>query len=557
MPESFNASAYLLDRQLELGNGDRVAVAGPGGTLTYAQLARAVSRTAGGFRAAGIRPEERIVLFTADGLQMLTAFLAAMRLGAIPVPVSTMYNGEELGALLRDSRARAIVVSPEFTRAVQDAVASAPEITDVVLVGDARLDTPPGVRHRLWEALLADGFRRYGDHIAPYDTWEESPALWLYTSGTTGTPKAAMHRHGSVRHVAETYGAQVLGIRPDDRCFSVAKLFFAYGLGNSALFPLSVGATTVLDPARPTPESVTRRLLEDRPTLFFGVPTFYAALLAADMPRDAFASVRLAVSAGEPLPAELYRRFTDRYGVEVIDGIGSTEALHIFLSNRPGQVRPGTSGTPVPGYEVRVADETGRDVPPGTPGDLLVRGPSLTTGYWCRTETTRKAFQGEWLRTGDTYLVSEDGYYTCLGRTNDMVKAGGIWVSPAEVEQCLATHPSVAQVAVVAVPDEHGLDKPVACVVPAPGATVDADELIGFCRAHLASFKRPRHVLVLDDLPKTPTGKLRRSAIRQLAQERLAATTRLEANPQPAEETAYAVPGGPDQVATQASTSVT
>ncbi|MBX6769135.1 MAG: benzoate-CoA ligase family protein, partial [Actinomadura rubrobrunea] len=371
---------------------------------------------------------------------------------------------------------------------------------------------------------LGDVFKRLellsaGDDESVYGTWDESPAFWLYTSGTTGTPKAAMHRHGSVRHVAETYAAHVLGITEEDRCFSVAKLFFAYGLGNAALFPLSAGATTILDPARPTPASVTERLLADRPTLFFAVPTFYAALLDADAPREAFASVRLAASAGEPLPPDLYRRFTERYGVELLDGIGSTEALHIFLSNRPGDVRPGTSGRPVPGYEVKLVDETGAQVPAGEPGDLLVRGPSLTTGYWCRTGVTRKAFQGEWMRTGDKYVRSEDGYYTCLGRSNDMIKAGGIWVSPTEVERCLSEHPAVAEVAVVGVPDEHGLDKPVACVVPAAGARVDAEELIAHCRERLAAFKRPRQVVVVDELPKTATGKLRRFAIRELTTE--------------------------------------
>ncbi|HUR76145.1 MAG TPA: benzoate-CoA ligase family protein, partial [Sporichthya sp.] len=336
-----------------------------------------------------------------------------------------------------------------------------------------------------------------------------------------GIPKAAMHRHGSIRFVAEHYGQQVLGITPEDRCFSVAKLFFAYGLGNSALFPLSVGATTVLDPVRPTPASVAQRIAEDKPTLFYGVPTFYAGVLAADLPADTFAGVRLATSAGEALPAELYRRFTERFGVDILDGIGSTEALHIFLSNYPGEVRPGTTGRAVPGYELRLVDDEGAEVPAGTPGNLQLRGGSLTTGYWCRTETTRNAFVGEWMRTGDTYVASEDGYYTCLGRSNDMIKAGGIWVSPAEVEACLLKHPSVAQAAVVAVPDETGLDKPVACVVAAPGQTIDAGALIEACRAELAAFKRPRTVLEFETLPTTATGKLRRFAVRDEALLRL------------------------------------
>ncbi len=326
-----------------------------------------------------------------------------------------------------------------------------------------------------------------------------------------------MHRHENVRAVCDTYAREVLAITPDDVCFSVAKLFFAYGLGNSALFPLSVGATTVLEPRRPSPQVVVERLQADRPTLFFAGPTFFAALLAADLPAGTFASVRLCASAGEALPATLYRRFTERFGVEVLDGIGSTEALHIFLSNAPGAVRPGTSGRPVPGYDVELRDEQGRPVADGEPGALYVRGASLASGYWCRTDATRAVFQGEWLCTGDTYTRSADGYYTCLGRSNDLLKAGGIWVSPAEVEERMLQHPAVAEVAVVGVPDSNELDKPVACVVLAAGATATSDELVQWCRDGLAAFKRPRAVLVVEDLPKTATGKIQRFRLREVA----------------------------------------
>ncbi|MGQ0464729.1 MAG: benzoate-CoA ligase family protein [Sporichthyaceae bacterium] len=496
--ELFNASVYLIDRQVEAGHGARPALLGPNGTRTYAQLAAAVHAAAAGWRALGIRPEERVVLVSADREELLVAFLSLMRIGAVPVPVSTMYRDTEIAELLVDSRARAVVASPEFADAVHAAVAIAggPEL----LLGTDDV------------AALT------GDDDSVHPTWEESPALWLYTSGTTGVPKAAMHRHGSVRFVAEQYGRQVLGITSEDRCLSVAKLFFAYGLGNSALFPLSVGATTILEPARPTPDVIRESLEKHRPTLFFGVPTFYAGLLAADLPPETFSSVRLCVSAGEPLPAELYRRFTERFGVDIVDGIGSTEALHIFLSNRPGQVRPGTTGVPVPGYDLRLVDDEGAEVAAGTPGHLQIRGGSLTTGYWCRTDTTRAAFVGEWMRTGDTYVQDADGYYACLGRSNDMIKAGGIWVSPGEVEACLLAQPGVAQAAVVAVPDADGLDKPVACVVAAPNVVLDPDALIAACRESLAAFKRPRHVLVVDALPQTATGKVRRFQVREIAQ---------------------------------------
>jgi benzoate-CoA ligase family protein len=541
---SFNASAYLLDERIERdGAGDRLAVTGPGGDLTYRELASYVLRLAAGLRLVGVRPEERVVLFMPDGPAMLAAILAAMRIGAVAVPASTMLTPPELATLLRDTRARLLLVGESFEAAAATAGAEAPELrytvvdtsvppaggadgADHILALDvADLPAPFGVCAHRHDGFRLDDLCRAGERAAAsrpwlcdaYETWADSPALWLYTSGTTGTPKGAMHRHANIRHVVETYARDVLGITAADRCYSVAKLFFAYGIGNSLFFPLSAGAAAVLDPARPTPDSVAERLIRDRPTLFFAVPTFYAALLSAQVPPEAFESVRLAVSAGEPLPAELYRRFTERYGVELIDGIGTTEALHIFISNRPGAVRPGTTGTPVPGYRIRLVDGDGRDVEPGTPGSLLVKGESIATGYWCRTDITRRVFEGEWLRTGDTYLADADGFYTCLGRTNDMLKAGGIWVSPAEVEARLLEHPAVALAAVVGLPDADGIDKPVGCVVLEPDQSVEPAELIEFCRAGLAGFKRPREILIMDRLPTTATGKLRRFAVREAA----------------------------------------
>jgi len=509
---TFSASDYLLRPADDAATAGRLAITGPGGDLTYADLAERVRHVAAGLRALGLRPEERVVLFMADGPAMVAAILGAMRLGAVPVPVSTMLTGGELAALLADSRARILLLSDRYAETGAQAAARTPGLTHVVVDGSAPLDGRP-VRF----ADLVEQGRRNGTPAEPYATSPDSTALWLYTSGTTGTPKGAVHRHANIAHVVEGYGRQVLGITPEDRCYSVAKLFFAYGIGNSLFFPLATGATTILDPDPPTPASVAERLVTYRPTLFFAVPTFYAALLRADLDPAVFSSVRQAVSAGEPLPAELCRAFTAKYGVEIIDGIGSTECLHIFLSNRPGEVRPGTTGVPVPGYELRLVDGDGRDVEPGRPGSLLVKGASIATGYWCRTDATRQVFQGEWLRTGDTYVMDDLGYYTCLGRTGDMLKVGGIWVSPAEVEARLLEHPAVAMAAVVGMPDADGLDKPVACVVPAEGATAGAEELIAFCRAGLASFKRPREVLFVDELPTTPTGKLRRFAVRELA----------------------------------------
>jgi benzoate-CoA ligase family protein len=515
--ESFNACVYLVDRQVQAGLGGHLAITGPAGSLTYAELAARAAELAAGFRAAGVRPEERVLLVATDRPETVVTFCALLRMGAIPVPVSTMYRAEELGELLTDSRARMVVATPECAAVARAAMHLAPEAATLVLIGDSEApdsDIASGVSVRPWVDLLVAG--QATGPAGPYRTWFDSPAFWLYTSGTTGRPKAAMHRHGSVARVCETYARQVLGIRQDDRCYSVAKLFFAYGLGNSLLFPFSAGATAVLDPARATPAGAAERLTADRPTLFFGGPAFFAALLNAGAPAEAFATVRLATSAGEALPAEIYRRFTGRYGIDIIDGLGSTEALHIFISNRPGEVRPGTSGTVVPGYQARLVDETGAPVADGEPGHLLVRGDSIATGYWCRTATTREVFQGEWLRTGDTYTRSADGFYTCLGRSNDMIKAGGIWVSPMDVEGRLLEHPAVAECAVVGHRNDAGLEEVVACVVAAPGQSVDADGLIAFCREGLATFKRPRQVLALDTLPKTATGKIQRVVVREV-----------------------------------------
>jgi benzoate-CoA ligase family protein len=512
----FNAATYLVDRHVESGDGDRVAVRYQGSDTTYADLARDTARVAAALRRLGLHREERVMCCMSDTPELLTTILASFRAGLVAAPVSTMLTGKELGAILADSGARVLVCTSEFADAAAEAAAVAPELTHLVVVGGAEPDVPASVTRLAWEDALAGVSA--GDHQVA-DTREDSPALWLYTSGTTGMPKAAMHRHVNIRHVCETYGRQVLGIRPDDRCLSVAKLFFAYGLGNSALFPLSTGATTILEPRRPTPDVIAERVRADRPTLFFGVPTFYAGMLAAGLPGDLMSTVRLGTSAGEALPASLQQRWKEHFGVSIIDGLGSTEALHIFLSNHPDDIGPGTSGYPVPGYEVQVRTADGELAKPGEPGSLFVKGESIATGYWCRTETTRQVFQGDWLATGDTYVQDDDGRYTCLGRSNDMLKAGGIWVSPAEVESRLLEHEDVVEAAVVGVPDGEGLDKPVAYVVLSSEAGVTPDDLVGFCRDGLAHFKAPRKVVGIEALPRTATGKLQRFRVREMARE--------------------------------------
>jgi benzoate-CoA ligase len=495
---TFNAADYLVGRHSRDGNGERTAVVSPSRTLSYAELAVEVRRVAAGLRDLGVRPEERVLMCMVDEVELFTAILATMYLGAVAVPCSTMLTGPELGKLVADSRTRVVLGSDEYAEVVRTAVQHAPEVRQVVLTSD-------------WSQLRGSG------EAEQYATWADSPAFWLYTSGTTGAPKAAMHRHADIRLVAEHYGAGVLGLTPEDRCLSVAKLFFAYGIGNSMFFPLAAGATALLEPSRPSAKLFAERTIKDRPTVLFGSPSFWGPLAAADVPDDAFSSVRQGVSAGEALPARMFGRVRDRFGIEVLDGIGSTEMLHIFISNRPGEAQPGSSGHPVPGYAVELRDEFGAVITAdGTPGELFVRGDSAAIGYWCRTETSREVFLGPWLRTGDTYVRNPDGTYTCLGRSNDMLKAGGIWVTPSEVEDRLLAHPHVAEAVVVGVPDSDELDKPVACVVPVPGKEIDPDELIQWCRAGLASFKRPRVVVPMTELPKTATGKIRRNVLRDL-----------------------------------------
>ena len=528
-PDLFNAAEWLVDRHA-VATPDRRAITaidldGSVRTLSYGELSRDVVRFAAALIASGVRPEERLILCMGDTPELLTAFLAGLRIGAVPVPVSTMLKPKDIAVLARDSRARLVALSSEFAE-LAPAVGGLPDLADVVVLGDpgsgAALPHVEGTRVRDWTSFAAAGTDFLEQAATPYPTVADSPAFWLYTSGTTGTPKGAMHRHGSLRDTAVTYAQDVLAIGRDDVTFSVAKFFFAYGLGNTLTFPLSVGASTILDRSRPSPAGTQRVLRDLRPTLFFGGPTYYAALLAAGLPPDSFSGVRACVSAGEAFPAALFERFTSTFGVEMLDGIGSTEMLHIFISGRPGRTRPGSTGEIVAGYEAKIVDDDGHPVADGTPGNLYVRGNSAATGYWCRTDTTRLVFQGHWVRTGDTYVRGSDGFFNSLGRTDDIIKAGGIWVSPTEVEERLRQHPDVVQVVVVSVPDDAGLDKPVACAVLTPGSSASADDLVAFCREGLAAFKRPRNVLVFTELPTTATGKLQRFRIRELAIQRLA-----------------------------------
>lgn len=520
MHDEFNAATWLVDRHIEAGDGDRLAVISGDRTWTYTEVAEEVSVTAAALRAIGVGPEQRVALALLDSMEFVAAFLGAMRIGAVPVAMNPLLPGRDLGVITADARAEVAIISAPMTDRVAELCAGASQVTTMITTGEAAAVDPGADRVRVvgWGEFVAGG---EGGDRTPYPTWAESPGFWLCTSGSTGQPKLAVHRHGDIRATCETYAASILAIGPDDRCFSVGPMFHAYGLGNSLTFPFAVAASTILEPTRPpTPALVAERVTTHRPTLFFCIPTFYAALNGSELPDDTFASVRQAVSAAEPLPAETFERFKARFGVDILDGIGSTELLHIYLSNAPDRLRPGTSGTAVPGYEVKIVDDDGAEQPAGEPGQLLVRGESLTTGYWCRTETNRATFDGPWMRTGDLYVSDADGFHTYMGRVDDMLRVGGEWVSPAEVEGALIEHEQVLEAAVVGQHDDDGVLRPIAFVIPAAGVEAGdgsamAEELTGFCRDRLAGYKRPRRYEIVAELPKTATGKIQRFKLRQ------------------------------------------
>ncbi len=501
MPAPYNACTDLLDDAIAQGSGEHIAVVTRERSFTYSDVLAEVEGLAAGLRAAGLVPEQRIALVLLDGPELIAAFLAGLRIGAVPVLVNPLLPARDIATIVAASRATTLVLSGTKGDVAAVVADAAPDLATVIITGSPS-----------WDALVAGGRGQSSD---PYPTWDESPGFWLCTSGSTGAPKLAMHRHVDLRVTADTYGREVLGVRADDRCYSVGPMFHAYGLGNSLTFPFAARATAILEATRPpTPALVGEILRTHRPTLFFCIPTFYAALVASDLADDTFASVRIAVSAAEPLPADTFHRFRERFGVEILDGIGSTELAHIFLSNRPGAARPGTSGQPVTGYDVSLLDDEGRAVPPDTPGHLHVGGPSMATGYWCNTEANQRVFLGDRMRAGDMYQRSEDGWYTYLGRSDDMLRVGGEWVSPAEVEALLVTHAGVFEAAVVAGRDKEGVTRVVAYVVPATDTALDVGELEVLCKAELAGYKRPKQFIVVDDLPKTATGKIQRYKLR-------------------------------------------
>jgi 4-hydroxybenzoate-CoA ligase len=509
VPREYNAAAHFIDRHLRDGRADKIAYIDDRGSYSYTELAARVSRAGNALRRLGVEMEQRILLCMHDGIDFVAVFWGAVKLGAIPVPVNTLLSSADYDFMLRDCRAKVLAVSAPILERFEPVIASQPYLKSIVVCGAESVIAD--ARAASFEALTAAA----DASLEAAATVADDVAFWLYSSGSTGRPKGVLHIHSSLVQTAALYADGVLGMRHDDIVFSASKMFFAYGLGNAMSFSLHTGATAILMAERPTPEAVMRTMRRYQPTIFCGVPTLYADILAdasLDRSRGSL-RLRICTSAGEALPEPVARRWAEHYGVEILEGLGSTEALHIFISNRTGAIRYGSSGRPVPGYEVSLRDENGHETGDGEIGDLWCRGPSIGAGYWNNREATNRTFVGGWLKTGDKYMRDADGYYHFAGRADDMLKVGGIWVSPFEVETALLEHPQVREAAVIGAADAQSLVKPKAFVVlkePGNASAVLAEELQEFVKARLAPFKYPRWVEFRAELPRTATGKLKR-----------------------------------------------
>ncbi len=505
-----NAAIYFVDRHKVSDTASKVAftegIEG-GRTLTYQELADKSDLLADFYERYGVMREDRAAMILLDVIEFPVIFWGSLKAGVVPIPINTLLSPELYATILRDSRAKILFISKELLSVVEPILKDSPDVRTVFVIGG------DPVNHLSFEEKLEKCSPR-----PALDISADECAFWLYSSGSTGQPKGVRHVHSSLQATADTYGKKVLGIKPEDVIYSVAKLFFAYGLGNGMTFPMSVGATTVLFPNRPTPDTVFGVLKRAEPSIFCGVPTLYAALVAAmgsEKP-EGLANLRRCISAGEALPAEIGKKWKSVIGVDILDGVGSTELLHIFLSNSSDDVEYGTSGTAVPGYELRLVDDSGGEVGEGEIGEMLVNGPSAAEGYWNQREKSRSTFEGHWTRTGDKYEKIKGGKYVYCGRTDDMFKVSGIWVSPFEIEQALITHPDVLEAAVVSATDENDLEKPKAFVVLQEG--VDPGGLDETLKEHVkqavGKWKYPRWVEVVEDLPKTATGKIQRFKLR-------------------------------------------
>jgi benzoate-CoA ligase len=509
---SFNFAQHLIERNS--GRATKTAFIDDLGRLSFGELEQSIRRFAAALGALGVRREERVLLLMHDSCDWPVCFLGALYAGIVPVAVNTLLTADDYAYMLQHSRAQAVLVSGALLPTLQAALAQGGHEVNHVVVSN------PGAELAVGTLTLPALLAQHAPLNEPAATRPDDPGFWLYSSGSTGRPKGTLHTHANPYWTAALYGTKVLGLTEADVCFSAAKLFFAYGLGNGLSFPLSVGATTVLMAERPTPEATFKRWLGAvggaKPTVFFGAPTGFAGMLASPaLPAQHDIALRLVSSAGEALPRELGERFKAHFGVDIVDGIGSTEMLHIYLSNLPGQVRYGTTGWPVPGYDIELRDEDQKIVPDGELGDLYVRGPSAALLYWGNREKSRDTFQGAWTKSGDKYVRNADASYTYGGRSDDMLKVSGVYVSPFEVESTLVQHPAVLEAAVIGANDEQGLTKTKAFVVLKAGAQATEAELKAFVKERLAPYKYPRQIEFLAELPKTATGKIQRFKLRE------------------------------------------
>lgn len=510
--DEFNAASYFIDRHIGEGRGDKIAIECGNTRVSYLQLFDVVNRVGNGLRSLGVRMEERVFLLLLDVPEFAASFFGAIKIGAVPVPVNTLLKSSDYEYLLNNTRARVAIVSESLVSLIQEVPANRLRYlqTIVVVGGEGR---PGTLSFEQWTQESSPA-------LEPEPTSKDDVAFWLYSSGSTGRPKACVHLQHDMVVASELYARVILNVTEHDRLFSVAKLFFAYGLGNGLYFSLAVGATSILLPGPPKPWSVFEAIERHRPTMFFSVPSNYSKMLAhrADSGREFdLSSIRHAVSAGEALPAAIFHRFKQRFGVEILDGLGSTEALHIMISNRPGALRPGSSGRVVAGFDAKIVDDENRTLAPGEIGNLFVKCDSTCAYYWNQHEQTKDTIHGHWIRTGDKYYQDNDGYFWYAGRTDDMMKVSGVWVSPIEIERVLMEHPAVQEVAVVFRRDADELSKPVACIVPCEGTAGTpelAHDLQQFVLDRLPVFKRPHWIEFFPELPKTATGKIQRFRLR-------------------------------------------
>jgi len=511
LPDTFNFAEHLF--ALNRGRAQKAAYVDDRGALGYGQLEDRARRLAAALLASGVRREDRVLLLMLDGSDWPVSFLGSLYAGVVPVAVNTLLTADDYAYMLAHSGATAALVSGALLPVLQEAMAKAPNAVQAIFVSQPTGALPDGAQN--FDSAIA----RNEALAAPAATTPQDHAFWLYSSGSTGKPKGTVHTHGNPWWTAELYGKPVLGLTEDDVCFSAAKMYFAYGLGNALTFPLSVGATVLLMGERPTPDATFKRWTGQggvKPTVFFGAPTGFAGMLASPrLPAREAVALRMCSSAGEALPGEIAQRFKAHFGCEIVDGIGSTEMLHIFLSNRPGDIRYGTTGKPVEGYEIELRGEDGQPVADGEVGDLYIKGPSTAVMYWGNPEKSAETFRDGWTKSGDKYSRDADGYYTYAGRSDDMLKVSGIYVSPFEVEATLMQHPAVLEAAVIGKEDADGLTKTKAYVVRKDGQPVGEDELKAFVKERLAPYKYPRFIEFVDELPKTATGKIQRFRLRE------------------------------------------